>query len=212
MKPETLSRILRTLSDSGAIEVHGRNLRRAEPRQAVVHPGVAGLNIAPGRRALDSGQGARVGPLLQSVLSQRSQDRVPGSDQETKNGFPRTGRMISPPRRLGRRAARSDARASRHAHSSPRTSGSAPQVHQAEVAAVPHRRPSACRPARRSTRSPASPATRPPARACPGAFPPLAKSDFLMQRPDRAVGIVVRGLTGEVTVNNVRSTTRSCLR
>ena len=36
----------------------------------------------------------------------------------------------------------------------------------------------------------------------PGAFPPLAKSDFLLSDPERAVGIVVRGLTGEVTVNN----------
>lgn len=35
----------------------------------------------------------------------------------------------------------------------------------------------------------------------PGAFPPLAKSDYLLSDPDRAVGVVVRGLTGEVTVN-----------
>ncbi len=35
----------------------------------------------------------------------------------------------------------------------------------------------------------------------PGVFPPLAKSDFLNADPKRAVGIVVRGLNGKVTVN-----------
>jgi nitrite reductase (NO-forming) len=35
----------------------------------------------------------------------------------------------------------------------------------------------------------------------PGVFPPLAKSDFLNADPKRAVGIVVHGLTGKVTVN-----------
>ncbi len=35
----------------------------------------------------------------------------------------------------------------------------------------------------------------------PGAFPPLAGSDYLAADPDRAVGIVLHGLTGEVTVN-----------
>ncbi|WP_162052527.1 c-type cytochrome [Pontibacter pamirensis] len=35
----------------------------------------------------------------------------------------------------------------------------------------------------------------------PGAFPPLAKSDFLMKDQKRAVGVVVHGLSGEVTVN-----------
>ena len=34
----------------------------------------------------------------------------------------------------------------------------------------------------------------------PGAFPPLAGSDFLMADKDRAIGVVMRGLSGEVTV------------
>jgi mono/diheme cytochrome c family protein len=37
----------------------------------------------------------------------------------------------------------------------------------------------------------------------PGAFPPLAKSDYLLADPDRAVGVVLRGLIGPVTVNGV---------
>ncbi|MCC6930610.1 MAG: nitrite reductase, copper-containing [Gemmatimonadaceae bacterium] len=35
----------------------------------------------------------------------------------------------------------------------------------------------------------------------PGAFPPLKGSDFLMADKDRAIGVVMRGLSGEVTVN-----------
>ena len=35
----------------------------------------------------------------------------------------------------------------------------------------------------------------------PGVFPPLAKSDFLASDVSRAVGIVLRGLNGKVTVN-----------
>jgi len=35
----------------------------------------------------------------------------------------------------------------------------------------------------------------------PGVFPPLAKSDFLNADPKRAIGIVLHGLTGKVTVN-----------
>ena len=34
-----------------------------------------------------------------------------------------------------------------------------------------------------------------------GVFPPLAKSDFLMSNPQRAIGVVLNGLTGPVTVN-----------
>ena len=37
----------------------------------------------------------------------------------------------------------------------------------------------------------------------PGAFPPLAKSDYLLADPDRAVAVVLRGLIGPVTVNGV---------
>jgi nitrite reductase (NO-forming) len=34
-----------------------------------------------------------------------------------------------------------------------------------------------------------------------GVFPPLAKSDYLAKDPKRAIGIVLQGLTGKVTVN-----------
>jgi len=35
----------------------------------------------------------------------------------------------------------------------------------------------------------------------PGVFPPLAKSDFLAADPKRAIGILLHGLTGKLTVN-----------
>ncbi len=38
----------------------------------------------------------------------------------------------------------------------------------------------------------------------PGAFPPLAGSDYLLGNKDRAVGVVVNGLQGEVVVNGVK--------
>lgn len=36
----------------------------------------------------------------------------------------------------------------------------------------------------------------------PGAFPPLAMSDYLNADPKRAISIVLQGLTGKITVNN----------
>jgi nitrite reductase (NO-forming) len=33
-------------------------------------------------------------------------------------------------------------------------------------------------------------------------FPPLAKSDYLLGNPERAIAIVLNGLSGQVTVNN----------
>jgi nitrite reductase (NO-forming)/hydroxylamine reductase len=86
----------------------------------------------------------------------------------------------------------------------PSTSSSAPQVHQAEAAAgaapTPERMKAgeavfnlACVACHQAT-----------GEGLPGAFPPLAKSDYLLSNPERAVGVVVRGLTGEVTVNNVK--------
>ena len=35
----------------------------------------------------------------------------------------------------------------------------------------------------------------------PGAFPPLAGSDYLKESKDRAIGVVIDGLTGEIVVN-----------
>ena len=83
----------------------------------------------------------------------------------------------------------------------PATSASSPQVHQAEVAAGAA--PSAAR------LKAGEDVYKVACIAChqdtglglPGAFPPLAKSDYLLSDPGRAVGVVVRGLQGEVTVN-----------
>ncbi len=41
----------------------------------------------------------------------------------------------------------------------------------------------------------------PDGRGLPGTFPMLAKSDFLLASRERAIGIVLQGLTGPVTVN-----------
>lgn len=35
----------------------------------------------------------------------------------------------------------------------------------------------------------------------PDAFPPLAKSDYLMKDPKRTIGIILNGQKGEITVN-----------
>ena len=85
----------------------------------------------------------------------------------------------------------------------PSASSSAPQVHQAEVAgaagiaaqvkageSVYQTVCLACHQA--------------DGKGLPGAFPPLAGSDYLLGDKDRAVGVVVRGLEGEVVVNGVK--------
>lgn len=41
----------------------------------------------------------------------------------------------------------------------------------------------------------------PDGRGMPGIFPPLAKSDFLMNDPERAVRVLLEGLEGPITVN-----------
>ena len=66
---------------------------------------------------------------------------------------------------------------------------------------APRRAPRGCRPARKSSRWPASPATRKPARACPARSRRSRSRTTCCANPDRAVGVVVRGLQGEVTVN-----------
>jgi nitrite reductase (NO-forming) len=35
----------------------------------------------------------------------------------------------------------------------------------------------------------------------PGVFPPLAKSDFLLEKPDESIAAIINGLSGEITVN-----------
>ncbi len=85
----------------------------------------------------------------------------------------------------------------------PSASASAPQVHQAEVAgaagiaaqvkageSVYQTVCLACHQA--------------DGKGLPGAFPPLAGSDYLLGDKDRAVGVVVRGLEGEIVVNGVK--------
>ncbi len=41
----------------------------------------------------------------------------------------------------------------------------------------------------------------PNGKGLPGAFPPLAKSDYLLKDKNRAIGVVVNGLTGKIKVN-----------
>ena len=85
----------------------------------------------------------------------------------------------------------------------PSASAAAPQVHQAEVAGaggvaaqvktgetVYQTTCLACHQA--------------DGKGLPGAFPPLAGSDFLLGNKERAVGVVVRGLEGEIVVNGVK--------
>jgi nitrite reductase (NO-forming) len=35
----------------------------------------------------------------------------------------------------------------------------------------------------------------------PGAFPPLANSDYLRENPERGISVLLDGLSGEITVN-----------
>ena len=85
----------------------------------------------------------------------------------------------------------------------PSTSPSAPQVHQAEVAsagATPVQLAAgktvyevACLACHQAD-----------GKGLPGAFPPLAGSDYLLGDKGRAVSVVVRGLQGEVVVNGIK--------
>ena len=84
----------------------------------------------------------------------------------------------------------------------PAASSSAPQVHQAEVAAGAAPSPERIKAGEEVFKVACIACHQATGEGMPGAFPPLAKSDYLLSKPDRAVGIVVRGLQGEVTVNN----------
>ena len=86
----------------------------------------------------------------------------------------------------------------------PSTSASAPQVHQAEAAAGAAPTAERMKAGEDVYKVACIACHQATGEGLPGAFPPLAKSDFLMRKPDRAVSVVVRGLTGEVTVNNVK--------
>lgn len=78
----------------------------------------------------------------------------------------------------------------------------AQQVHQAEVAAGAAPSAERIKAGEEVYKVACIACHQPTGEGMPGAFPPLAKSDYLLSNPDRAVGVVVRGLTGEVTVNN----------
>ncbi len=85
----------------------------------------------------------------------------------------------------------------------PSASGSSLQVHQAEVAGAAGI--SAQMKAGENTFQTVCLAChQADGKGLPGAFPPLAGSDFLLGDKDRAVGVVVRGLEGEVVVNGVK--------
>jgi nitrite reductase (NO-forming)/hydroxylamine reductase len=86
----------------------------------------------------------------------------------------------------------------------PSTSSSAPQVHQAEAAAGAGPSPERMKAGEAVYNLACVACHQATGEGLPGAFPPLAKSDYLLSQPERAVGVVVRGLTGEVTVNNVK--------
>jgi nitrite reductase (NO-forming)/hydroxylamine reductase len=86
----------------------------------------------------------------------------------------------------------------------PSTSGAAPQVHQAEVAAGAAPTAERMKAGEEVYKIACIACHQATGEGMPGAFPPLAKSDYLSGHPDRAVRVVVRGLTGEVTVNNVK--------
>ena len=84
----------------------------------------------------------------------------------------------------------------------PSTGASAPQVHQAEAAAGAAPSAERLKAGEEVYKVACIACHQVTGEGMTGAFPPLAKSDYLLSNPERAVGIVVRGLTGEVKVNN----------
>jgi nitrite reductase (NO-forming)/hydroxylamine reductase len=80
------------------------------------------------------------------------------------------------------------------------TSSSAPQVHQAEVAGAAAS-PAQVKAGEQVFQTVCMACHQADGKGIPGAFPPLAGSDFLLGNKDRAVGVVVNGLQGEVVVN-----------
>ena len=85
----------------------------------------------------------------------------------------------------------------------PAASAAAPQVHQAEVAGAST---VAAQVAEGKTvfDTVCMACHQADGKGLPGAFPPLAGSDYLLGDKDRAVGVVVNGLQGEVVVNGAK--------
>jgi len=86
----------------------------------------------------------------------------------------------------------------------PSTSGSSPQVHQAEVAAGAAATPTQVQAGEKVFQTVCLACHQADGKGLPGAFPPLAGSDYLVGHNERAVGVVVNGLQGEVVVNGTK--------
>ncbi|MGB7740369.1 MAG: cytochrome D1 domain-containing protein [Steroidobacteraceae bacterium] len=86
----------------------------------------------------------------------------------------------------------------------PSTSGSSPQVHQAEVAAGAAATPAQVHSGEKVYQTVCLACHQADGKGLPGAFPPLAGSDYLVGHKERAVGVVVNGLQGEVVVNGTK--------
>jgi len=86
--------------------------------------------------------------------------------------------------------------ASAVAQQAPAPSKDAPLVHQAEVAGA-----QASAAGQKVFAAACQACHQVDGKGLPGAFPPLAGSDFLKADPKRAIGIVLHGLTGKVVVN-----------
>ena len=85
----------------------------------------------------------------------------------------------------------------------PATSATAPQVHQAEVAGASALAAQVAD-GKKVFDSICAACHQADGKGLPGAFPPLAGSDYLLGNPDRAAHVVVFGLTGEVEVNGIK--------
>ena len=85
----------------------------------------------------------------------------------------------------------------------PATSASSPQVHQAEVAGAAAA-PAQIEAGGKVFQTVCMACHQADGKGLPGAFPPLAGSDYLLGHKERAVGVVVNGLQGEVAVNGTK--------
>jgi nitrite reductase (NO-forming)/hydroxylamine reductase len=83
------------------------------------------------------------------------------------------------------------------------TGAATPQVHQAEVAGA-GASPAQIKAGEQVFQTVCMACHQADGKGIAGAFPPLAGSDFLLSNKDRAVGIVVNGLQGEVLVNGAK--------
>ena len=84
----------------------------------------------------------------------------------------------------------------------PSPASAAPQVHQAEVAGAVSLEAQIAS-GKKVYDTICYACHQPDGKGLPGAFPPLAGSDFLKADRDRPIRIVLKGLTGPVTVNGV---------